>query len=256
MDGRNFLLSFLHHRYNELSLSLANELAADLRSKAEEAARNGKRAMTDLEMITWVDLVRRRQFWESQMTRIQEKYCATYILIRTAGSGYLKANFCAISSIPDVPNQVAFHLVEAGENWSGALLVNNSKFGGVISRRSTDKLLEPTTLTILRSESLRDLNDGPLSPPVGLTLSGSLCGWRNDDEDSIITTAIAMVRRRQLPGPITFDQLAAFKSQECEEMIAAIDNSEWGALERLDPLLAKRWFRMKNIGARDALGLP
>lgn len=181
--GKDLVLSFLAVEYPDIVDKWVSELA--LAWSPDQIC-----GTSELEKLLVLENLRRntgsarpdqKPFWTATADRIKEKYEGNYLLFRINSQSKVTVEPFCMACNPHKPQLLSIFWACGGEDWVGDLYVNSFKFGGIASRRSGNKVLEPVSFSVLRSSTTRP------SPPnhSGLILPGVITGWVDGTESEL-----------------------------------------------------------------------
>lgn len=186
---KDIILSFMDQKYPDVSVPATEEIARWL----EQEAKRGKKA-TELERVLAKERVRRYadterdSYWGINRERLIEKYAGLYALLRIDSRKKLRAEAFALAVKPNDPTMVSAYWDCEDEPRVGDLLVNSYRLSGTTLCRSTDRVIEPVSVSLLRTG--RD-DGGDL-----LVLGGFVVGWKSTDPAALFHSRIALIKLR------------------------------------------------------------
>ena len=201
--GRDLLLSFFEDRYPDFQDDKLDELSEWFRAKADSAPK--RRSRTRLESVLALEQARRnagssarahKPFWDATSARIREKYQGIYLLVRKSSDDRVVLEPFCLCQDPDTNQLISAFWLCDGDHWDGDLHTSSFKFSGITARRSTNKVIEPVTISILRNVSRKD----GLGRGVRLVLSGMVTGWVDHDQQALIFERVALLQLARIPN--------------------------------------------------------
>jgi hypothetical protein len=171
---------------------MISELAADL----EEAAGKKPNA-TELERILIKERRRRyaagpkrdTTYWGINSARLRQKYEGFYALLRVDSSGHFQVEPLALSLRDNDPTTVSVYWFCDGRARVGDLLVNTYRLTGLTVCKSTDDVIEPVSISLLRAR-----RGGNREQKHPLVLGGFAVGWKDNDATALFHCRIAVVK--------------------------------------------------------------
>jgi hypothetical protein len=189
---RDIILSFLDKRYRNVTVAMATELATVLERSADRRGNASEfEKVLIKERLRRYTMGRKRAdtYWGLNQKRVQEKYAGFYALLRVDSRNTLRAEPFAIAMTPRDPIRVSAYWLCEERGRVGDLLVNTYRFSGLTVAKSTDSVIEPVSLALLRAPHGR--RSGRLLP---LVLGGFVVGWKDQDNLALFHSRIALVK--------------------------------------------------------------
>jgi hypothetical protein len=189
---RDIILSFMDKRYRDFSVPMVTELAEVLDKQASRETLS-----SEFEKVLKKECIRRYttgakrvdSYWGITQRRIQEKYAGIYALLRIDSRGCLQAEPFAISVKQRDPIRISSFWLCEDRGRVGDLLVNTYRFSGLTVAKSTDSVIEPVSISLLRAPHGR--RAGRRLP---LVLGGFAVGWKDDDDTALFHSRIALIK--------------------------------------------------------------
>jgi hypothetical protein len=189
---RDIILSFMEHRYGGVHVPMVSELAADL----DEVANKNPRA-TELERILVKERLRRyaagpkrdSTYWGINSERLRKKYEGFYALLRVDSGGNFQVEPFALSLRDSDPTTISAYWVCDQHPRVGDLLVNTYRLSGLTVCKSTDDVIEPVSISLLRAR-----RGGNAQRKRPLILGGFAVGWKDNDPAALFHCRIAVIK--------------------------------------------------------------
>lgn len=199
----DLVLSFLNAKYPGLHGPLIDEMV-DALDRHDARVKPG-----DFEMALARERTRRGQsYWRISQERMRAKYLGCYALIRVSSSTKIQVEPFALEERPDDPTTLSLYWLCRNELLVGALLVNSYRFSGMILRKSTDAVIEPGSISLMRAAREPSRNG-----KLPLVMGGQIVGWKDDDAEALFHSRVAVVKLGRpygfIPDPAAFCELIA-----------------------------------------------
>jgi hypothetical protein len=189
---RDIILSFMDKCYRELTVPMVGELATLL-----DNAANKRRFSSEFEKVLMKERLRRYangkkradSYWGINHRRVEDKYIGFYMLLRVDSGDKLRAEPFAISIKQRDPTIVSIYWLCDERTRVGDLFVNSYRFSALTVWKSTDAVIEPVSISLLRAPHRR--HAGRKLPVV---MGGFAVGWKDDDNTALFHSRIALIK--------------------------------------------------------------
>lgn len=216
----DLILSFMDAVYGRFSSptirELADRLAASSRPDESQLAkvlrRERKRRWVNPRSTSEDDL----SYWGRTHRRVVEKYAGLYALVRRGSDLSLRIEPFALAPRTDDPTTVAAFWHCRDRLRVGDLLVNTYRFSGLMVLRSTDEVIDPTSMTFLRApRTTGEKRPGHEKPPV--IMGGFMVGWKEGEPHRLFQSRLALIK---LPlSAIRLDTEEAFMAAKEDDRV-------------------------------------
>lgn len=245
---KDLVLTFMDREYPDVVKPLEGELGSFL----EEAVR---KSGTELELEKVLIKERQRRFhgseesyWGRIRKRLAEKYAGFFVLLRVDSGNELQAELFAIGIKQSDPTTVCVFWMCDGSLRTGDLVANSHRLSGTTVCKSTDSVIEPVTISLLRAG--RAKRKGIKLP---LVLGGVAAGWKDDDATALFSCRLAVIKlsvEKAIVGEEAFVEVAKRPDvQSTLERIRGSDLVQTGLL----PFLKSTVPLMGPLDARNAV---
>lgn len=246
----DFILSFLHHSYPNIQTRLADNITNKL---ALHVAK--EKPKTSMGRIIAKERYRRdlgptNSYWQASAQYLDRKYTGYYLLIRMCGNETVVAEPFGVTLNKNLPNLLSMYWLNSGEKWIGDLYINPTKFVGILTRNSTDKIMEPVPLSLLRVERIKN----PDNSSTKLILSGEMTGWVTNSDEQLVCSKVAAWKLPIDSKPQSIEDLQTLsKRDDVIQWINEIENGNKETRKTLQAYFGEKWFRTGKLSARNQL---
>jgi hypothetical protein len=190
---RDIILSFMDKNYpNVHEAPIIAEIAARLDQEVDKG-----RSSSELEKVLIKERIPRyaqgpkrgHTYWGLNRRSLQDKYAGFYVLLRISSGNHLQAEAFAIAIKSHDPTRVSVYWMCDKHGRVGDLIVNTYRFSGLTVRKSTDAVIEPVSVSLLRAPRKR--RDGQVLP---LVLGGFIVGWKDSDFTALFHSRVALIK--------------------------------------------------------------
>jgi hypothetical protein len=249
----DLILSFMDQpHYRELRVRLVTELAKSLAPDVRklENAREVEKVLIKERRRRWRPGKRAvNTYWDINRQRVASKYRGLYGLLRVSSGNRLVAELFAIIPKRRDPTTVTTCWMCGDGPRVGDLIVNTYRFSGLTVCKSTDRIVEPITVSLLRSPHTTRRDGSRL-----LVLGGFAVGLKDKDEDALFHCRVAAVKL-DAPPPETYEQFQEMAALERVRAVLRQLPLNDAAVERLRPeFLLANSLTIRALEAADVLG--
>ena len=252
--GHDFIMSFLDSYYPGVSTRVGDVIISKISKSI-----NNEKPKTEMGRILAKETYRRgsatksalkKSYWESVSDHVNEKYAGCYLLIRLCGDDTIAIETMSLKRNPHLPNLLTVYWVNRhDQKWTGDLYINPNKFIGLTARASTDQMIEPVTLCLLRAPRMRFSDKAD-----ELFLAGKMDGWVDNSDEQIVSSRIAAWKIPDLKSPQTLDSFHELtKAKTVLKRIARIETLSESHRKILTSYFGKKGQKTSRLDARDQL---
>ncbi len=247
--NHDFILSFLDRVYPGRDTSLAMRICESMDAHVEDV-----RPRTELGRIIEKENYRRsrvnrsgvpseKSYWHNVSSHIQDKYAGTYILARMSGDEMVVVEGLAIEANVQIPSMLTIRWIDRHQSrWVGNLYINPRKFAGSVARCSSDRLLEPVTVSLLRTPRINDKSE--------LILTGVINGWVDGSDELFMSSKMFAWKIPRLGPAASFEDIeTAFRSKLARDRIQAIEFPGDKREAKLGTYFENKSFKTGNLSA-------
>jgi hypothetical protein len=216
----DLILSFMNETYGQFSPPIIREMASRLAGTPRPRDHELDKVLRKERKRRWVNPRSTNEtdisYWSRNHRRVRQKYAGLYALIRRASDSSTRVEPFAIVPRADDPTTVSAFWKCREKFRLGDLLVNTYRFSGITVTRSTDKVMEPATISFLRTpRTLSEKRPEHLKPPV--VMGGFIVGWKDNEPHRLYQSRFALIK---LSAPkIKFDTDEAFWAAKDENVV-------------------------------------
>jgi hypothetical protein len=238
----DLILSFMNQRYPGLLVPLTK----DFRERLEKAA---SREKGNVQRVLSKDLYRRygrdNSYWATTQARLRVKYVGIYVLVRLDSSSELRAEPFAMALNSKNPALLSTCWRVGETMLVGDLLVNTYRFTGTMVSRSSDDVINPILVSLLRTPR----RAGPL------IMGGLSIGHTDGSLNSLFYSRLLLIRLiadHEIIRSRADDLSTAITSRRLAKMLEQF-RSKLSAAHRLERFLSNRQDTLNALDARNAV---